>query len=98
MRRKLANVALHQDCIAEGPVDLVIPGVYGRLEAKYGPKANRYVQMEAGHAAQNIYLQAASLGLGTVVVGFFDDTKVQEVLKMEKSEAPLCIMPVGRMS
>ena len=62
---------------------------------KYGSRAGRYVHMEIGHAAQNIYLQAAALDLGTVVVGAFDDERVQRTLMMKDNEAPLCIMPVG---
>lgn len=60
---------------------------------KYGERGIRYVHMEAGHAAQNVYLQAVSLGLGTVVVGAFDDGKVKELLGAQ--EEPLYIMPVG---
>jgi nitroreductase len=53
--------------------------------------------MEVGHAAQNVYLQAASLNLGAVVIGAFEDDKVKKVMKMENKEQPLYIMPVGKM-
>jgi len=53
------------------------------------------VHMEVGHAAWNVYLQAVSLGLGTVVVGAFDDDEVERVLQMQDDERALCIMPVG---
>jgi len=53
--------------------------------------------MEVGHAAQNVYLQAVSLHLGTVVVGAFDDEQVRSVLHMADGEHPLYIMPVGKM-
>ncbi len=53
--------------------------------------------MEAGHVAQNIYLQAVSLGLGTVAVGAFRDDEVKRILNMTAEETPLYIMPVGRM-
>jgi nitroreductase len=52
--------------------------------------------MEAGHAAQNIYLQATALGLGTVTIGAFVDELVKEILSMPEDEAPLYIIPVGR--
>jgi nitroreductase len=51
--------------------------------------------MEVGHAAQNVYLQAASLNLGTALVGAFDDKRVKEVLKLPSDEQPLGLMPVG---
>jgi nitroreductase len=50
--------------------------------------------MDAGHAAQNVYLMSASLGLGTVAVGAFIDIKVKDILDLEKEE-PLYLLPVG---
>jgi len=52
--------------------------------------------MEVGHAAQNVYLQAVALGLGTVTIGAFHDNQVREILKLPQNEQPLYIMPVGR--
>jgi SagB-type dehydrogenase family enzyme len=63
---------------------------------KYGQRGIRYVHIEVGNASQNIYLQAVSLKLGTVVIGAFDDGKVKKVLNMENAEQPLAIMPVGK--
>ena len=50
--------------------------VYERTTRKYGERGVRYVHLEVGHAARNVYLQAVSLGLVTVVVGAFDDDEV----------------------
>lgn len=52
--------------------------------------------MEAGHAAQNVSLQALSLDLDTVVIGAFDDDAVKRVIPLPPEEEPLAIMPVGR--
>ena len=43
--------------------------------------------MEVGHAARNVYLQAVSLGLGTVVVGAFDDDRVAGLVEGPLSKA-----------
>ena len=50
------------------------------------------MHMEVGHAARNVYLQAVLMGLGTVVVGAFDDEDGR-VVQMEDDERALCIMP-----
>lgn len=52
--------------------------------------------MEAGHASQNVYLQAESLGLGTVAIGALSDGDVRQIMGMMDDERPLYIMPVGR--
>lgn len=69
----------------------------GRRTAwKYGKRARRYVHMEAGHAGQNLFLQAKALGLGTVVVGAFDDDLVAALLGLPSGVRPLSLMPVGK--
>lgn len=94
-RNELSSASLGQDSVSNGVIDIVICGVYERTGAKYGDRAQRYVHMEAGHIAQNIYLQGVALGLGTVVVGAFDDSSVQEVIGAATDEQPLYVMPVG---
>ena len=96
VRGELANAALGQTWVKEGAIDIVIAAVYERTTRKYGDRGIRYVQMEAGHAAQNIYLQATALNLGMVTVGAFYDDRVKEILGMPRNEVPLYVIPVGR--
>jgi SagB-type dehydrogenase family enzyme len=76
---------------------IVIAGVYERTTGKYGAQGVKYVHMEAGHAAQNVCLQAVPLHLGTVTVGAFSDDGVRTAMGMRGDERPLYIMPVGRI-
>jgi SagB-type dehydrogenase family enzyme len=95
-RNKLAAASLGQSAVKDGAAVIVFSAVYRRTTRKYGSRGNRYVHIETGHAAQNIYLQAVSLNLGTVIIGAFNDNEVKRILKMKPEEKPLCIMPVGR--
>lgn len=95
LRAELAKAALDQWWIEETSCDIVITAVYERTMAKYGQRGIKYAILEAGGVAENIYLQAESLGLGTVSVGAFIDEKVQEVLDLPDNNRPLYIMPLG---
>lgn len=95
-RPELSAAALGQSCIKKSAAVIVLAAVYERTMKKYGQRGIRYVHIEVGNASQNIYLQAVSLNLGTVVVGAFDDGKVKKLLNMQKTEQPLSIMPVGK--
>jgi len=94
-RAELCQAALGQSYVREGSVALVITGVYARSASKYGERAQRYTHIETGAVGQNIYLQAESLGLGTVMVGAFHDDKVRSVLGLSQEEVPLAVMPIG---
>jgi SagB-type dehydrogenase family enzyme len=96
-RQTLSRAAYDQASIAEASAVLALCAVYERVTGKYGERGLRYVHMEAGHAAQNVYLQAVSLQLGTVVLGAFDDKGVKGVLNLDRQENPLYLMPVGRI-
>ncbi|MGB2728809.1 MAG: SagB/ThcOx family dehydrogenase [Halobacteriota archaeon] len=96
VRAELADAALGQECVNDAAIDIVFTAVYERTTWKYGERGIRYVHIEAGHAAQNVYLQAVSLDLGTVVIGAFIDSEVKKIVNAGEQEEPLYIMPVGR--
>ena len=95
-RAELAGAALAQPCVKEGAISIVFAAVYERTTVKYGDRGIRYVHMEAGHAGQNLCLQATAMGLGVVTVGAFHDEQVSKLLNLPQDEKPLYIIPVGR--
>lgn len=95
-RAALSDAALRQEWMRDAAVILVLAALYERTTVKYGDRGRRYVHMEVGHAAQNIYLQAAALELGTTFVGAFQDDRVTAVLGLPNAQRPLGLMPVGR--
>lgn len=94
-RDELAGAALDQQALHSAPAVIVIAAEYARTEARYGDRAERYVHLEAGHAAQNLLLEAVDLGLGAVPIGAFDDAAVQQVLGLPPDWIPLYLIPVG---
>jgi SagB-type dehydrogenase family enzyme len=96
-RPALADAAWGQSFIAVAGCTVAIAAVYTRTTGKYRERGRlRYVPMDAAHAAQNVLLQAAALGLGAVPVGAFDDEAVRRVLGLPGEETPLYLIPVGR--
>jgi SagB-type dehydrogenase family enzyme len=76
--------------IKNAPVVLLIAGDSERS------RKPEWMYLEAGHAAQNVYLQAVSLNLGTVVMAGFEPDKVREALKIPEEQLPIYVMPIGR--
>ena len=95
LRRELARASLNQWFVADAGVSIVITALLARTSRRYAGRAERYVILEAGHAAQNILLQAVALGLGAVPVGAFDDREVARLLALPPREAPLYYCAVG---
>jgi len=95
IRNKLSQAALGQRMIEKAAISIVIAADYGRTTGHYGQRGIRYVHMEVGHVGQNISLQVNALGLGTVMIGAFEDKQVKEVLGIR--EEPLYIIPVGKI-
>ncbi len=94
-RPHMQAAGLYQDAIGDAPAIFVIAAVYQRTEVKYGARAPRYVHMEAGHAGQNILLEAVALGLAAVPMGAFDDALLSEALALPEDQRPLYLIPVG---
>jgi SagB-type dehydrogenase family enzyme len=95
MLPQLCQAAVGQEFLREASVNIVIAADDRAMEGRYGERAQRYVCIEVGHAAQNIHLQAVAMGLGSAPIGAFDDDLVRAALKLPDEHWPLYIVPVG---
>jgi SagB-type dehydrogenase family enzyme len=89
MKEKLFAAA-NQAPIKNAPAALVIAGY---------PKKSvnpAWIYLEAGHASENVYLQAGALGLGTVAMAGFKPDEVKKALSLPDDEQPIYIMPLGK--
>jgi SagB-type dehydrogenase family enzyme len=77
------------------PATLLYCADFEKALESYGEQDLKYVYMEAGHSAQNVYLQAESLGLCTCAVGGFIEGYLREIFKLPANEGPLYLMPIG---
>jgi SagB-type dehydrogenase family enzyme len=96
LNASLAAVAGNPDAIRSAPATIVSTATFGRTAFKYGERSYRYVNMDLGHAACNLALCAASLGLRAPQVARFDDAAVNRLLNLDPAqEGALLIQPLG---
>ena len=96
IREELSAACLGQVQVKSAPVSILYAAIYSKSMQRYGDRGrDRYVCMDIGHSAQNVYLQAESLNLGTCAMGAFNDEQVAELMQLPEEEVTLYIMPVG---
>ena len=77
---------------------IVYSAIFERCTERYGDRGrDRYVCMDLGHSAENVYLQAYALKIGTCAIGSFSDLALKQVIRMTRTEVPLYIMPLGKV-
>ena len=97
LRPGLKATAVNQSTISAAPVVIVVAAIPSRLSHRYGAQAGPFVQIEVGHASQNILLQAAALGLGAVPVGSLDSSRAADTLALPSDQTVLYLIPVGHV-
>lgn len=95
VQRQLAVATGEPQVVLGAPTVLVLTATPSVTRARYGSRGVRYVDLEAGHAAQNVLLQAVALGLAAVVLGSFRDDAVARALTLPGGEEPRYLVPVG---
>ena len=70
----------------EAPVLVLIVSQRSKLFASFGSvvKRKNFSQMDVGIAAEHFCLQAAEEGLGTCMMGWFDEKNVKKILSIPK--------------
>ena len=90
----MAAAANNQPSVARAPLVLVFATKPGARVAATGP-VDPWTAIEVGAAVQNVYLQATSLGLGTVAVGSFQEPATAGLLVLTPGQRIVLVMPVG---
>ncbi len=96
LRPQLQAAAFGQPHVGSAPTVIVVAAVPGRTSRKYGARGEVFVEREAGHAAQNILLQATARGLAAVPVGSLNPSQAAATLALPPGQAVLYFIPVGR--
>jgi len=97
LRPAISKAARGQKQIMQSPAVFVFTAVFERMGAKPDdPRAARWIYVEAGHAAQNLLLEAVALGLAGVPMGGFDDKQLQEALPLPADHRPVYMVAIGQ--
>ena len=84
-----------QAAVASAPAVFLISGDYDRASKGGRETGLRWVHLEAGHAAQNLLLQATALHLGAVPVGGIQPEQVAQAASLPPSSTAIYLIPVG---
>ena len=88
--------AIGQNAAANPPALLIISGDMEVMAKAFdNVRHDNNVYLEAGHAAQNLYLEAESLRLGLVTIAGFDGAKVAGVAGIPSNEIIIYAIPFG---
>jgi SagB-type dehydrogenase family enzyme len=94
----LSDAAFNQPHFETAAAAIVYSAVFERTTSTYGERGReRYVCMDLGHSAENVYLQAYALKVGTCAIGAFNDLALKQAVLMTRAEEPLYIMPLGKV-
>lgn len=90
--KELTEAALQQDLILDAQVTFIWSAIIARSRWKYRQRTYRYIYLDAGHIAQNLYLAAEAFGLGACAIGAFYDDEVNKILSLEGIEETVIYM------
>ncbi len=92
------HVASEEQYVLESAVTFVWTVVPYRTEWRYLHHSHRVILMDIGHACQNLYLAAESIGCGTCALGAYHQEKMDAALGVDgEEEFTVYLAPVGRV-
>jgi len=94
---QIAQAALAQDIARRAAVVFVWVAVIQRSRQKYRQRAYRYIYLDSGHIAQNLYLAATAMNLGCCAIAAFFDAEVNQLLGVDgKEETAIYLATIGK--
>ncbi len=90
--RELTAAALAQNMVQQAHVTFIWSAIVARSTWKYEDRAYRYIYLDAGHIAQNLYLAGEALGLGVCAIGALFDDEINRLLDLDGTEETIIYM------
>jgi SagB-type dehydrogenase family enzyme len=95
LRPQLKALTGGQASVGAAPLVIAVAAAPGRLSQRYGARDVAYADLEVGHAAQNMLLQAVVLGLAAVPVASLDGAAAARTLALPPGQTVVYLIPVG---
>jgi SagB-type dehydrogenase family enzyme len=80
---RIAHACLDQGMLVQSAVSFIWVAVRERMFWRYGERGYRYLHLDAGHACQNLYLAAESIGCGAVAICAYEDEALNQALCLD---------------
>ena len=94
--RALGESAYSQTCVSGAPAVLVFCTDAPRSAATYSERGKAlYCVQDATIAATFAHLAAVALGLGSVMVGAFNEAEVARIIDAPATQIPILLLPLG---
>ncbi len=92
-----AKILRMNSFIGQAPVHIVVVREKPNLSSKIGGtiKNKDYSHIDIGIASENICLQATAEGLGSCMIGWFDEDRLRKILSIPKSKRIDLIITIG---
>lgn len=95
-KKELFKFTQNQENVYKSNFVIIFTSVFDRTIEKYGERGYRYVFLDAGHLAQNMYLLSSFLNIGCTAIGGFYDNKINNLLDLDTNEESIYIMSFGK--
>ncbi len=82
----IVKASFGQDFIRHSAVTFIWIAVIYRMKWRYGERAYRYIFLDAGHVAQNLYLAAEAIDCGVCAIAAFSDDELNSLLNLDGKE------------
>lgn len=83
-RSEAMKIAANQEFVQDADVLFIFTCTPYRMEWRYPEVAVKYALIDAGHACENLYIAAASVGCGVCSIGAYYQDLADELLEINK--------------
>ena len=96
IKEDLAIRAGHQPFISDAPIVIVVCADLKHIGRSYGARGHEtYALQDTAAAIQNMLLAITDLGLASVWIGAFDESRAVKILNLNEDIRPLAMLPIG---